>query len=230
MEVVVRQETISFYGGLENLSIIHISDIHLWYSTRVLQKLQTLITLNSPDLIILTGDYYDLPKGASNFREFLCTVSLKHTIVFIKGNHDNIYGAKTFNLLFNIPNCFSVETEIYKFQSKRGNRYYITSWENRNNLPQMGNGKNIVLIHDPEKIKEKELSNIHLILAGHLHGGQFVFFKTKNNANFPACLLYKHCTDRKNINETILIVSKGLGDTFPFRINCPREIVKISIK
>lgn len=230
MEIVERQENINFYGGNENLSIIHISDIHLWYSTLILSKIEVLIRINNPDLIILTGDYYDLPIGAYNFREFLCKISKTYTVIFILGNHDTIYGAKTSNLLLGIPNCFSVEDTIYKYQSKQGQIYNITSWSNKHHLPKNKTEINIVLIHNPEKIKTSELTNIQLIFAGHLHGGQFIFFKTKNNSNFPGCLLYKHCADRKKINETTLIVSKGLGDTFPFRLNCPKEIVKIIIE
>lgn len=85
-------------------------------------------------------------------------------------------------------------------------------------------------MHNPEKINDKELANIQVILAGHLHGGQFIFFKTKKKENFPGCLLYKHCSDRKQIHNTTIIVSKGLGDTFPFRLNCPKEMVKILIE
>lgn len=77
MEIVERQEKINFFGGLENLSIIHISDIHLWYSTSILKRIESIITTINPNLIILTGDYYDLPKGAYNFREFLCKISKK---------------------------------------------------------------------------------------------------------------------------------------------------------
>ncbi len=230
MEIAERHETVNVFGGLENLSIIHISDIHLWYSTRILTKLEALITIHNPGLILLTGDYYDLPKGAHNFREFLCNISQKHTVVFINGNHDKIYGRKISNLLLGISNCFSVEHSVYKYESQKGNFYNITSWENRHNLPDNANEKNIVLIHNPEKINVGELSNIQLILAGHLHGGQFIFFKTKHNSNFPACMVYKHCTDRKQIGNTTLIVSKGLGDTFPFRLNCPKEIVRITIE
>jgi len=229
MEIIERQENINLFGGLENLSLLHISDIHLWYSVTVLEKLETIITINNPGLIILTGDYYDLPRGAYNFRDFLHRVAQKYTVVFIKGNHDKIYGSKISNLLLDIPNCHSVENSLYKFLSKQGYHYNITSWANRHNLPVNSHEKNIVLIHNPEKIKARELSNIQLILAGHLHGGQFIFFKTTNNSNFPGCILYKYCTDRKQIDNTTLIVSKGLGDSFPFRLNCPKEVVRITI-
>ena len=230
MEIVERQENINFFDGAEDLSLLHISDIHLWYSTSILEKIEVSIELNNPDLIILTGDYYDLPKAAYNFSIFVRKIAKKHTVIFIFGNHDTIYGTKISNLLLNIPNCILVENTMYRYQSKTGYFYNITSWRNKDKLPNNKEELNIVLIHNPEKIKVKELCNIQLILAGHLHGGQFIFFKTKNNSNFPGCLVYKHCADRKQINNTTLIVSKGLGDTFPFRLNCPKEVVIINIE
>ncbi len=230
MEIAERNESIDFFGGREDLTIMHLSDIHLWYSINILKQLENLITRHEPGLIVLTGDYYDLPKGARNFREFLCKIAGKHTVVFITGNHDKIYGRKISNLLLGISNCISVDDSLYKYQSKKGYGYNITSWKNRHALPASNHEKNIVLIHNPENINPAELSNIQLVLAGHLHGGQFIFFKTKNNSNFPGCLLYKHCADRKQIADTTLIVSKGLGDTFPFRLNCPKEIVNINIE
>jgi len=229
MEITERLENINFFNGKENLSIMHISDVHLWYSVKILSKLKMLIATNNPDLIVLTGDYYDLPKGAHHFREFLIEQAKSHKIVFIKGNHDIIYGKRISGLLSGIPNCIDVENLVYTFKSKNGYLYHITSWKNKEQLPIHHNEKNIVLIHNPEKIKVNQLSKIDLILAGHLHGGQFIFFKTKNNSNFPGCILYKYCTDRRQIMNTILIVSKGLGDTFPFRFNCPKEIVNIAI-
>lgn len=229
MGIIQRQEYIDFFNGEEQLLIFHISDIHLWFSTTTLDILETKITLQKPDLILLTGDYYDTPTGARLFRTFLCKVSLLITVLFIKGNHDTIYGDKVSNLLLDIPNCFSVEDTVYTFISKQGYRYNITSWSHKKHLPDSGSDKNVVLIHNPEKIDTNELSKIDLILAGHLHGGQFIFFKTKKGDNFPGCLLYTHCTDRKQLDNTTLIVSKGLGDTFPVRFNCPKEIVKITI-
>ncbi|NOT36621.1 MAG: hypothetical protein HOP11_04530 [Saprospiraceae bacterium] len=230
MEIVERHEKLNFFDKNEDLSTLHISDIHLWYSTRILNKIELSIISNKPDLIVLTGDYYDIPAGAYNFRNFLCKISQLHTILFIKGNHDEIYGTKISNLLLGIPNCYSVDYSVYKYQSRKGNQYNITSWGNKHNLPTQKSEINILLMHNPEGIKSRELTNIQAIFAGHLHGGQFIFFKTKNNSDFPGSIVYKHCSDRKQIDNTTLIFSKGLGDTFPFRLNCPKEIVRITIE
>jgi uncharacterized protein len=227
--ITERHEKVNLVGGHEKLTLIHISDIHLWHSVAILERLEALIIRNDPSLVILTGDYYDLPKGAYNFREFLCRISEKYTVVFIRGNHDRLYGTRISDLLLGIPGCHCVEDSVFRYRSDRGHYFNITSWKNKHQLPVNDDEKNIVLIHNPEKIKEKELSGIHLILAGHLHGGQFIFFKTKRNSNFPGSILYKYCTDRRQLMDTTLIVSKGLGDSFPFRINCPKEIVNITI-
>lgn len=229
MKLSERKEKVIFFGGEEKLSLLHLSDIHLWYSTGVLDEITTSIEKNDPDIIVLTGDYYDTPKGAHYFRKFLLEISEKYFVVFILGNHDRIYGSKVSDLLFGISNCVCVEDSVVRYRSKKGNFCNITSWKNRDQLPEKEDEVNLVLIHNPEKIRNDELSNIDLILAGHLHGGQFIFFRRKNGSNFPASILYKNCCDRKMIRNTTLVVSKGIGDTFPFRWNCPKEIVNITI-
>lgn len=230
MSITERQETVTLFGGNENLSIFHISDIHLCFSTGILDTLKTVIFNANPDLIVATGDYYDVPKGAKNFRNFLLEICKTYTVVLIRGNHDTMYGSKISNLLLGIENCFVVENSTYRYRSKKGYIYNITSWKHKNDLLQNSAEKNIVLTHNPEKINTKQLAGIDLILAGHLHGGQIILCKTRNNSYFPGCIFYNYCTDRKQIGNTTIIVSKGLGDLIPFRINCPREIVRITIR
>jgi predicted MPP superfamily phosphohydrolase len=227
MTIQLRKETLDFYKGQEALTILHISDIHLWFSAGILEKITTIIFQTNPELLIFTGDYFDIPKGAYLFRDFLSAISKFYKIVFIRGNHDFLYGSRIADLLMNIPNCHCVESSVYSFTSQKGYVYNITSWRQRHLLKK--DERNIVLIHNPEKLKEKELEGIDLILAGHLHGGQFILFKTAKNAHFPGNLLYRYCIDRKQVKDTTLIISKGLGDTLPLRLNCAKEVVKIRI-
>jgi uncharacterized protein len=225
----IREERVELFKGQEKLRLLHISDIHVWFSGRVLNELKDIIVEADPELIVLTGDYYDTPKGARLFRSFLSEIAVSFPIVFIGGNHDFLWGKKIFDLLTGIPNCHYVGDELYSFVSPRGNTYNIGSSKHRTLFTHTSNEKNIALIHNPEKVNMEELRYVDLVLAGHLHGGQFIFF-TYNKSHYPGSLFYKYCTDRKQLNRTTLIVSRGVGDTFPFRINCPREVVKITIE
>jgi predicted MPP superfamily phosphohydrolase len=229
MPIQLREEYLDFYKGEEAITLLHLSDIHIWCSNKKLERLKALILKANPDLLIFTGDYFDIPRGARLFRDFLCELALKYTIVFIRGNHDFLYGSRIADLLLNIPNCYCVESSVYTFISKKGYVYHITSWDQRHCLQKRKGERNIVLIHNPEKLKKKEMAGIDLVLAGHLHGGQFILFKTPGNAHFPGSMLYKYCTDRTLVHNTIIIISKGLGDTFPLRLNCEKEVVKIQI-
>lgn len=92
MEIIEQYEKINLFEGLENLSIIHISDIHLWSSISVLNKLEAIITAQDPDLIILTGDYYDQPTSAytaHSYQRILDEVSIFLHIVE-EGDKNNI--------------------------------------------------------------------------------------------------------------------------------------------
>lgn len=229
MKIRTREEKIQLFGGKEQLTFLHISDVHVWFSNRVLDELRKIIYKTTPDLVILTGDYYDTPKGARLFKSFMAEVAGFFPIVFIKGNHDSLWGKKVFNQLLSIPNCYYVEDDFYSFVSSRGNKYNIGGWKHRGLFESKRHEKNIVLLHNPGKLNEIECKHIDLVLAGHLHGGQFILF-TSDQSHYPGSLLYKYCTDRKQINGTTLIVSKGIGDTFPFRINCPKEVVRITIE
>jgi uncharacterized protein len=229
MRIRTRDERIQLFDGQENLSLLHISDVHVWFSGRILEELKKIIFNAKPELIILTGDYYDTPKGANLFKTFLSEIARSFRIVFIRGNHDLLWGKKLFDRLLDIPNCVSVDDGLYSYVSPKGNIYNIGSWEHRALFKRRNLEKNILLIHNPEKLNTGELKHIDMVLAGHLHGGQFIFY-TSNQSHYPGSFLYKYCTDRKQLNETTLIVSKGIGDTFPFRFNCPREVVRITIE
>ena len=229
MNIRTRDETIQLFNGQEDFCLLHISDVHVWFSGRTLENLKKIIFNAKPELIILTGDYYDTPKGAHLFKNFLSEIAKSFRIVFIRGNHDLLWGKKLFDQLLSIPNCVSVDDGLYSYMSPKGNIYNIGSWQHRALFKRKSNEKNILLIHNPGKLKMSGLKHIDLVLAGHLHGGQFIFF-TFNKSHYPGSFLYKHCTDRKQLNGATLIVSKGIGDTFPFRFNCPREVVRITIE
>jgi uncharacterized protein len=229
MGIRIRNEKVQLFNGQEDLTLLHISDVHVWFSGRMLIKLKKIIFGITPDLIILTGDYYDTPKGAYLFKSFLSEIAGSFKIIFINGNHDLLWGRKLFDTLVNIPNCFYVSDTLYSFVSPGGKKYNIGSPKHQALFEAKNEEKNIMLIHNPEKLNTPGLRHIDLVLAGHLHGGQFIFF-TSHGSHYPGSLFYKYCCDRKQLDRTTLIVSKGIGDTIPLRFNCPKEVVRITIE
>ena len=84
----------------------------------------------------------------------------------------------------------------------------------------------IVITHNPD-IYYDIIDDVSLILAGHTHGGQFVFpftpplfVPSKFGAEFASGLI--------SSAHNKMIISKGIGTTgFPVRFNCKPEIVVV---
>ncbi len=228
MQINKREEIVNFYNGKEQLVLLHISDVHLGWSTRILEILFDQISQIRPDLILFTGDYCDFPSRYKAFYEFLYRL-FEYGILLVYGNHDLFWGNNILNKIDTLPHCNVLENKMFQYRSGNGFYYHFASWEDRDKLPIAENNKNIILIHNPEIIQEEALENIDLVLAGHLHGGQIILFQNSNGSFFPGNLYYKFCIDRKRLNGSDIIISKGVADTFPVRFGCPKEIVKIYV-
>lgn len=92
---------------------------------------------------------------------------------------------------------------------------------------------NILLSHRPDTVvyldeKRTNLENAHLVLCGHTHAGQIKIIR----GLLPASKYgwkFDHGLFRHRIHGTQMCVSGGTGElSFPFRINCPREILIFS--
>lgn len=224
----IREEIVQILGNKSPIRICHLSDLHFWFNdSKANEILKTVIDLN-PEVIVLTGDYYDFQKGKNIFADFISKLSSKFPVYFISGNHDKLRGIIFLEHVAQSTDSVFLRTQAISFIAQNGVEINLIP-DQKNDFIKKKNQLTILLFHNPEKLRVELLSEIDLVLSGHLHGGQFIFWKSKSNRFYPASFLYKYCTDRKQIGNTTLIVSKGLGDTFPLRINCPKEIVLLSI-
>jgi len=230
-KVKVRTETIDLKEGLENLHILHISDLHLPFSRKRIDRIIEIIESSGAQLTAMTGDYVDLKSSLPKFFDFVKRISLIMPVVFITGNHDKRYRVQIEESLLKIKNCYNLDKTNFNFTSLKGINYVFSSWPRKKNESTTCIDKShIVLVHNPKHIKTLNLENIDVVLAGHLHGGQFILKKFKNGRLFPGCLFYSFCLERTRVENTHIIVSKGLGDVLPLRINCPYEVVQIEIQ
>lgn len=225
----IRNENFKFHKGHENLKLIHLSDFHLPFSINRIKNVTTIIQNSECEIIAMTGDYVDSHKGVDQFVHFIKQIVVNKLVLFVLGNHDKRFKTILLKQLNLINNCICIDEKPHHYTSSLGYNYVFTSWNQRSRFTPHKNTRQIVLLHNPKAIKESELGHINLILAGHIHGGQFILWKTKSGKNFPGCLLYKYCADQLLLQNTAVIISRGLGDTLPIRINCPHELINIQI-
>jgi predicted MPP superfamily phosphohydrolase len=85
----------------------------------------------------------------------------------------------------------------------------------------------ILLSHHPNFYSEAADLGMDLMLSGHYHGGHVRLF----DWNPAAWIDEKFAGGQSRIEDMELIVSRGAGSgLFPIRINCPAEIVAITLK
>lgn len=206
-----------------NLRIAFLSDFHLnFLSKKKGQDISLIVRELSPDLILLGGDYADTPKGLNYFKHLILSLPKDTPIVAILGNHDKMYGKRALKQLFSsLPHCHlctdNIEVLIHDIKI---NIVSIFEGSPTGDL-------NIQLVHSPYHFNTSSY-HYDLGFAGHLHGCQWVYKEKKDNL-YPGYYFYKWNCLRRKIKDTSYYISRGLGDTLPFRWNCPYEIIVVDI-
>jgi uncharacterized protein len=232
MKIVRRAEQLVWHEGAESVKLLHLSDLHVKWKGRSLRHVETAIHQSAPDLIAMTGDYYDTPWGAGPLLDFVKRVAQHCPVYWISGNHDRWFGAGPLRQLRQVGRCYCVDDQAWIYRSRTGRSYELISWAQHrlDSHPPRPGQRRIVLLHNPEHITTERLPGCDLLLAGHLHGAQFIFRQCADGRFFPGNLLYRWCGDRHQVGAATVIVSRGLGDTLPLRFRCPKEMVFVEIR
>ena len=84
----------------------------------------------------------------------------------------------------------------------------------------------ILLAHHPHAFDAAASERIPLTLAGHTHGGQLMLSEKLGCG--PAIFRYWSGIYRKGTSR--LVVSNGVGNWFPLRVNAPAEIIHLTLR
>ena len=154
------------------------------------------------------------------------SLTFKYTVVYISGNHDHYYGKKILYRISNVQGANFIDFKSFIFDNEEKKFNIVPKYSLNERIMEL---PAILLIHVPDELNYLNTKGIDVALAGHLHGGQFIFYKDKFGFHFPDHLFYPYCIDKLIVKELSLFVSRGLGDTFPFRFNCPKELIHFLI-
>ena len=200
---------------LDNLKILHLSDLHINKKTS-LDKLKELIQLcnsQSFDFAVITGDIID--TKVNFIKEKLQILNtLTGNVYYISGNHDLFYGLEALkkeltNFIFMDNNCkeFVYKNEIIHIAGlpDRFSKFFGIKRDENKIKEFLKNSPSIFISHQPKDYKIALETRTNLFLCGHTHGGQIYPFHylVRLVQPFLAGIFYK--------KNTAIYVNKGLG-------------------
>jgi uncharacterized protein len=201
--------------------LLFASDLHLrkGIATRVIDQLLDIVLQTRPEVILLGGDLVDWRSGLEPLEHLIQEMIGIAPVGAVSGNHDRWVGVSNVReAVLNVgghwledqPLCWENDAVVYgrSIQTKVPARCQI------------------LCTHGPKF----PISNrtFDLILGGHLHGGQFVFFQ-RGGRFYPGAFAYRWNGLRFEENGSTLLVSRGVRDTVPLRWNCPREVIVVDL-
>lgn len=223
---------------LDGIKIMHISDLQLKGGLQKNEmKIIELANRIKPEIIVLTGDFIEVPYAIDPMMEFIDKLP-KVKIYGVLGNWDHwtnisvdewkkAFAAHNAILLMN--ECVSVKLNLASLTlagvddpSTQHARLIEASSKCSDN------GLRVLLSHAPIIFEEPEIENFDLVLAGHCHGGQIVAFG-KPLWLPPGCGKYLYGIYRRG--KTIMYISSGVGTSIlPIRLFARPEVVVIELR
>ena len=225
------------------MTIAQVSDMHVgrFTSGQVLSEVVRVTNELRSDLVLLTGDLInDDLAYLDHGMELVRAMQARFGIYLIEGNHDLIENGIEFERRVKasgIPFLLDESTIV----SIRGApvQLFGLSWtrtrQNRDlaiasSVSQLLTQREssafpILLAHHPHAFDAAAQVSIPLTISGHTHGGQLML---NEQVGFgPA--IFRYWSGLYTRAQSKLIVSNGVGNWFPLRINAPAEIVHLTL-
>jgi len=215
--------------------LVHISDTHLGSSVYSVETLINIIKGLNPDIIIHTGDHITNTESIDSAIQFLEKLSLISEVYTVWGNHDlwngfgNIKYRERVNGIDGATILVNESIYLDGFWLCGVNDPYTLHDDIEKTLGETGVEPRILLAHSPQII-DKARDRVELVLAGHTHGGQ-IRIPLLGPLWLPLPSKYhKYSQGLFREDNTTMYFTRGVGTViFPFRFNCPPEVVLINI-
>lgn len=224
---------------LDGLRIAQLSDIHLspLVTTGDLLRAVELVNRQSPDLIVLTGDFIWREAGfAAQLVEPLRQLAAPLGVVATFGNHDHWSGADAVaaalaaagvTLLVNQATRLATDAPLWLAGLD-------DVWERRQDIRTAlrdvpPDACTVLLCHEPDYGDETAAYPVDLQLSGHSHGGQINLPLVG-----PPVLPYlgrKYPAGLYRVADLQIYTNRGIGLIAPaVRFNCPPEVTVLTLR
>ncbi len=234
---------------LDGLTIAHVSDTHVGRFTkgRVLDAIARRVSELDCDLVCFTGDLIDytiadLPEALAMARDFRS----RHGVFVCEGNHDLFEDRAQFRRGVSRAGLGLLVNESATVEI-RGRRVQLLGLRWGAEGPTRGRGAQheanaetlartldpgafqVLLAHHPHSFDDAARLGIPLTLAGHTHGGQFNFAEGVGLVRHWYKYMSGLYTQPGAGGTASCVVSNGVGNWFPLRVNAPAEVVRVTL-
>jgi uncharacterized protein len=223
--------------ALDGLSIAHLTDSHVGRYTRgpILREIAEATNSLRPDLILQTGDLIDLSlQDLPPAMDMLKRMQSRYGLYMCEGNHDLIDDGYQFRyemhragipLLLNDSQTIHVRGVPVQLMGVNWGRREPTRAEHMKYVAVQREPEafSILMAHHPHVFDDAAAAGIPLTLAGHTHGGQIVV----RGEVAAARALFRYVSGHYRLLNSSMIISNGVGNWMPLRINAPAEIIHL---
>lgn len=233
--------------AFEGFKIAHVSDLHNAVFGRKNEKLLSLIRAAKPDIIAITGDLIDSRHtdidSALAFVEAAAEIA---PVYYVTGNHESRLDFDEIE-----PRLIAAGARVLRNEAedigRGGERIRLAGIDDPSfirtggtaeeraaaELEQLGDGGGtftVLLAHRPELVEVYAEYGAGLVLSGHTHGGQ-VRLPLLGGLYAPGQgLLPEYDSGLYSLDETQMVVSRGLGNSVaPLRVNNRPELVIVTL-
>jgi uncharacterized protein len=230
---------------LDGITIAQVSDMHVGRFTngKVLQKMVRMVNEMRADLVLLTGDLIndalaDLDTGL----ELTRALEARFGLAIIEGNHDLIENPAEFErrvrasgIPFLLDESAIIDVHGFPVQllglswtrvHGQGRDAAIGAAVKKLLEQREAGAFPILMAHHPHAFDAAAEAGLPLTLSGHTHGGQLML----NEQLGFGPVLFRYWSGLYQRDQSKLIVSNGVGNWFPLRVNAAAEIVHLTLR
>ncbi len=233
-------------AALEGMRILHISDVHLWTLVHVddLARALDQVTPGDADLVCVTGDLADDFTQLPDALERIAALAPPLGCFASLGNHEHarglekclpIFAAGPVSLLRTAGRHLrwrDTDLSLLGIDDPRANVHQSRADFYKQQVasvmaPVPADTFTILMSHRPPGFDEAARHGIDLTLSGHTHGGQAALF---GHSILEVTSPEKYPWGVYRLGESVLHVTCGAGQWFPFRLGCPAELVMLELR
>jgi hypothetical protein len=216
----IREERLS--SAPDACRLMYVSDIHLrpGRSGHLASQVVDSVRRCDTNAVLLGGDLIDHSSELGSLRALVVQLARFGPVLAVGGNHDSRVGAgRVRDAVVKGGGEWIHESSVDVRHSSR-----VVSVSGPDFAARPTGDVRVLCAHNPRIWKTSRRAGYDLVLAGHLHGCQFVAFEFRNRL-FPGAFFYPYNYLTHRSGKTRLVVSRGVSDLVPIRWRCPREVV-----